>query len=342
MEVNQLSDRFNKFAEECKGSSELYEHLSGEIAKDEKLLQLSSYAQDGQPVPNLLFGAVHFLLLKGMKHDLEKFYLTMVESPSEVANSFPPFKDFCLTYQPEIQSILESRLVQTNEVRRCAYLYPAFSMVYEASHKPLTLIEVGTSAGLQLLWDQFSYSYGSGEMYGKLDSEVHISSSVMGGAPPVMLRVAPPVSMRIGLDLHVNDVAEEDDFLWLKALIWPEHADRRELFEQAASHLKDHHIRLIEGDAIELLPELINTVPKNTMICVFHTHVANQMTEDQKSKLTELIQTIGEEREISHLYNNMYDERLHLDMIIDGEEQTYEIGKTDGHGRWFEWNIDKS
>lgn len=34
--------------------------------------------------------------------------------------------------------------------------------------------------------------------------------------------------------MNVSDVTEDDERLWLKALIWPEHEERRSLFEGAA------------------------------------------------------------------------------------------------------------
>jgi len=58
----QLSRWFVQFAEvECSGSSELYEYLAHRISRDEEVLELCLHARSGQPVPNLLFGAVHFL-----------------------------------------------------------------------------------------------------------------------------------------------------------------------------------------------------------------------------------------------------------------------------------------
>ncbi|MGM2417749.1 DUF2332 family protein, partial [Bacillus cereus group sp. BceL062] len=54
----QISNLFRNFSEkECKGSSNLYEHLSLRIAEDEEILTLVSHAQPGQPIPNLLLGA---------------------------------------------------------------------------------------------------------------------------------------------------------------------------------------------------------------------------------------------------------------------------------------------
>jgi hypothetical protein len=107
----------------------------------------------------LFFGAVHYLLLKGADHPLKDFYPSIVSNPKSYEDSFEYFKDFCLTHRNEIESILKTKLVQTNEIRRCAYLYPIFCTIYEKVKKPLALIEIGTSAGLQLLWDKYSYSY---------------------------------------------------------------------------------------------------------------------------------------------------------------------------------------
>src|SRR5690625_2787487 len=245
---NQLSKRFFRFAmDECKGSSELYGHLSLKIAEDKQILDLSSFAADGQPIPNLLFGAVHYLLLDGKEHMLRDYYPNLIENPKNLETAFDAFKDFCRVYNKEILEILQTKLVQTNEVRRCEYLYPAFCFMYEEVQKPLALIEIGTSAGLQLLWDKYSYTYGSEEIYGNHNSTVHITSEIKTEPSPLLLNTIPPVSTRIGLDLHVNELHDSEDFLWLNALIWPEHKQRRELFARAADYVKSSQLNLIEG-----------------------------------------------------------------------------------------------
>ncbi len=198
MDIDALSKRFNHFGkQECKGSSRLYENLSMNIAEDAKLLQIASYAGLGQPIPNLFFGAVQFLLLKGNRHELSEYYGSIVANPRDCDTAYPHFKDFCNQYKNEIISILQSKLVQTNEVRRCAYLYPSFCYIYEIAEKPLSLIEIGTSAGLQLLWDQYSYSYNTGkEAYGNLRSSVHIKSEIRGDVMPLLHKMSPPVVSR--------------------------------------------------------------------------------------------------------------------------------------------------
>ena len=337
---NTQSIKFQNFANtECKGSSSLYEFLSLQIADDDKLLELATHARSGQPSSNLLFGAVHYLLLKGNDHSLRYFYPSMTKHPRKVDESFLPFKEFCNQYSNEIIPLLQEKLVQTNEVRRCSYLFPAFQYIYNITKKPLALIEIGTSAGLQLLWDQYSYSYGTGVAYGNRESTLHITAEIKGDNAPNLQDYIPPVASRIGIDLHPIDLKDDDNVLWLKALIWPEHHERRELFEKAAKIVKANEIRLIKGNGVEMLDELSKEVSSEYAICVFHTHVANQMPAGVRNRLLEKVKQIGSECEIFHLYNNIQDRDLHLDYSFDGKEYKHVVGQTEGHGKWFTWGL---
>ncbi|MBM6648746.1 DUF2332 domain-containing protein [Bacillus sp. RIT 809] len=337
----QVVNLFRDFSvNECKGSSPLYEYLSIKISEDEEVLTLAFNAQPGQPIPNLLLGAVHYLLLKGKEHSLKKYYQSLVENADiNFENAFYQFKDFCRVYREEIISLLQTKLVQTNEVRRCAYLYPSFCYIFNKVNKPLALIEIGTSAGLQLFWDQYRYSYGTDEVYGNINSNVNLTSEIRGENVPHFLKHSPPVLERIGLDLHVNNLNDEEDYLWLRALIWPEHKARLELFDQAASLVKNESVRLIEGDGVELLPSIIEQISEDAVICIFHTHVANQIPKQVKHALEKQIKEIGAKRDVFHLYNNMWDRDLHIDYYINGNEYCETVGETEGHGRWFSWGL---
>jgi hypothetical protein len=336
--MNEISNRFKVFAsKECHGSSQLYEHLSINIANDNELLQLATHTKQGQPIPNLFFGAIHYLLLQGKNHELRQYYSSIVKKPKDSSIIFPVFKDFCILYQDEIIFILKSKLVQTNEVRRCAYLYPSFCHIYQMVKKPLALIEIGTSAGLQLLWDKYCYSYQSNERYGDIHSNLIISSEIRGDIP-FLYKKSPPITKRIGIDLHVNDVTDPDDYLWLKSLIWADHTERISNFENAVRCVKEQSLELIEGDGVKLLTEIASEISQDSVVCIFHTHVANQIPKEDKYELIARIKKLGEVRDVFHLYNNMWDlNKLHLEYYLDGKQYKETIAETDGHGRWFKW-----
>lgn len=342
LDTYSVAEKFYNFAvQECEGSSELYKNLSLSIAKDNDLLELCLFVREGQPIPNLLFGAVHYLLLQGTTdHELKEYYPSIVNEVKKDSHLFVTFKDFCFENANEIKAILKNKLVQTNEVRRCAYLYPVFCYIYQQTNKPLSLIEIGTSAGLQLLWDHYSYSYGEDHLYGNKDSFVHLTSQVReGGLSHNLLSLNPPVNDRLGLDLHVRDLTDEEDCLWLKALIWPEHTDRLAIFEDSVKQLRLNPPPLIEGDGVALLTEVVEEIPTDTTLCIFHTHVANQMPMSVKESLIQKVKEIGDQKDIFHIYNNMEDRKLHVDSIVNGKVYRKTVGETDGHGRWFDWNL---
>lgn len=229
--------------------------------------------------------------------------------------------------------------MQTNEVSRCAYLYPVFCYIYEKVGKPLALIELGTSAGIQLLWDQYRYSYGTETTYGQQSSKIFLTSEVRGKKQPFLFVNQPTVSARIGIDLHINDLHDEEDCLWLQALIWPNHVKRRELFRYAAEEVRQHTLQLIEGDGVRLISSIVKKIDGDSALCIFHTHVANQLQADEQQRLLNEIDQIGKTRDVFHLYNNLPDEKLRLDYYINGLKSMNIVGETEGHGKWFTWNL---
>ncbi|SDL63570.1 hypothetical protein SAMN05216244_0208 [Sediminibacillus halophilus] len=338
-----LSERFQNFSlYECRGSSRLYECLATEIANDDELLRLSEHAREDQPTPNLLLGAVHYLLQRN-DHPLKRFYASLTTVPDKPEEAFYWFKDFCLKNEKEIKQLLIEKLVQTNEVRRCTYLYPIFCHIYRQTKQPLSLIELGSSAGLQLLWDKYAYRYDNGSIVGNANAQLVLTAEMRGGQLPLLIKESPPVAKRIGVDLHINHLNDPEDYAWLKALIWPEHHTRRTAFEQAVVQWENEasNLTLMEGNGVDLLEEVAAGIPLDSTICVFHTHVANQIPTSEKKKLKDCIKRISRYRDIFHIYNNMSDRLLHIDRVSEGKESHETVGRTDGHGSWFEWLLEQ-
>nr|WP_240731340.1 DUF2332 family protein [Exiguobacterium mexicanum] len=80
-----------------------------------------------------------------------------------------------------------------------------------------------------------------------------------------------------------------------------------------------------------------DSIPEESTLCIFYTHVANQMTIDMKMHLLNVVEQIGQTREVFHLYNHIQDKDLHLDEYVNGVRREQTIAETDGHGRWFKW-----
>ncbi|MFJ7733966.1 DUF2332 domain-containing protein [Lysinibacillus sp. NPDC097231] len=336
-----LSQQFRTFAKnECENSSPLYEHLANKIANDEEILNIAAFVPPGQPAPNLLLAAVHYLL-SSTTDDLADFYPSFTTTPKPLNEVYPVFKAFVMSHSDELKVLLQEKLVQTNEIRRCSYLYPMMTEIYERHQKPLAFIEIGASAGLQLGMDQYNYDYNQ-QLITNSKGAFVLSSENQGEPLPASITKAPVVCQRIGIDLNPIDIHNKEDLHWLQALIWPEHQERRFLLNQALPILKSLNLQLIKGDAIKLIKDISRDIHEDAMLVVYHTHVANQIPMALRLELIEQLKEISLERPLYHCYNNLFDLQLHQDFIEHGEIESIRImERPDGHARWFKWSNKK-
>lgn len=338
---------FRRYTEfDARGASPLYEHLSIRVAADPQLLELTTHARKGQPVPNLLFGSVQFLLLKGVQHPLAAYYPAIAGDTGSdwVEDPYPLFRAFCFEHYDEIRDLIATRLVQTNEVRRCACLLPAFGIVaQQGGGLPLSLVEIGTSAGLNLLWDRYGYDYGEDGHYGDIHSPVQLQCRLRGERWPVLPAIFPSVASRIGIDLHPIDVRNPEETLWLQALIWPEHEKRRQMLQRAIEIVQKEPPQLVAGDALDLLPAIMASIPQNTTLCLFHTFVLNQFLPEARERLAALFAGEATRRDlyvvsIAWLYGEM--PQLELWSFQNGIRTVRKLAVCSGHARWMEWVAD--
>ena len=338
-----LADAFRLFAEiECHGSSLLYEQLSYSVAADEEMLSLAAHASQGQPVPNLLFAAAQFLLFQDQPSDLSRFYPNLAATVERADQAFPAFREFCLQNQAGMIHLLETRRVQTNEVRRCSYLMLAFSVVDRiAKGRPLALIEIGCSAGLNLMWEHYGYRYDRLGSFGNKGWPVQLDCHLRGGKLPPSPDRLPKVVSKTGIDINPLDVNDPDDVLWLRALVWPEHAERARLLDNAIEIAKQNPPRLVAGDGIDLLPGLLEQLTGDLVVCVFHTHTLNQVSPAVRGKLSECLSENAHSRE--HLFHVSGEwlsrpyPMLELTAWEQGRRSHHILANCDPHGGWIEW-----
>lgn len=333
------SEAFQSLAEWAKGSSPLYARICRGIADDPDVLALAEQVPDDRWPPHVTLSAVHFLLLRGADHSLATFYPSVADDPRDPSDVYPHFHDFCVEHADDLRPILRTRRTQTNAVRRCAGLYPAFCHLAELTDSPLAFVELGPSAGLNLNWDRYAYDYGTGERYGTRDSAVVLESELRRGNPP--LHDSPPeVASRVGIDLHPLDPTDPDDSDWLRALVWPDHGDRRELLDAALSVARDHPPNVVAGDAVDDLPRHVRAAPDDATLVVFNTAVLYQLPDDEQEALRGTLATLGDEREIYWLSgegDSSDDNAFGLDLTQYPSGETDRLGRYEQHGRWVEW-----
>ena len=327
---------------EFRGASPFYERLATGISTDTELLTLASGAIS-KPVPMMFLAAVHFLLLNGAAHPIAAFYPDIHPEPyPPETDMYPIFRDFCIQHQDEIEHLIKTYHVQTNEVRRSACLLPAFAIAAKQAHgRPLALVEIGARAGLNLLWDHYGYDYGNCILSGNGTSPVQLTCSVRGGIQPPLPETFPYIVSRIGIDLNPIDVRDQSAVNWLRAFIWPEHTARFDLLHCAIEIARNTPPELRKGDVLELLPRIIDTLPPDSYPCLFHSFVSNQMSPEGRTHLTNIIADYGAKRNLCSISIDLSETykypRLEMLSYINGTNVHRHLANCSGHSRWLEW-----
>ena len=345
-DLDELAARFRRFATtEVEETSPLYHALALAVAGDRDLLALAAAMQPGQPPANMLLGAVHLLLLREPDHALASFFPDLTAMPEKPATAAPALRAFCLERQEAITAILRTHLVQTNELRRCAYLLPAFSHVASRAQAPLALVEVGASAGLNLLFDRYAFCYQLGDVSlraGDPAALVTIDTRCAVRADAELPLGIPHIEQRIGIDLNPVNLADDDAHAWLRALIWPEHADRAARLAAARRLWLAQPPDLVRGDAVAQLPAVLDALPEGVAPVIFHTHVLNQFTPAAAGALETLFVERSARRTLYRIGNDLGGGTpkqyvLRLRVYRRGIMQETILAHTDGHARFIEW-----
>jgi hypothetical protein len=310
-----LPEQFQAFAAAvARDGATTYADICLSVAEDPDLLELMGHAPEAQRRPNLLLAAVHFLLLGGARHPLAAHYDTVGlvlgaggPAPHDVADDF---RDFCLTQRAALVELLASRSTQTNEVGRCAALLPALATV--AAHhpgRPLSLLDLGTSAGLNLLFDHYRYRYrqrsdGAVTRAGPEGSGVVLDCTLRSDRRQLPALGPPPVAARVGLDRQPIDPTSEDGSRWLLACLWPDNLDRfaRMRAALAVARTTPDRPRLHRGDIVDDLARVAGTIPDDTPLVVFHSWVAAYLTEARQRELVGAVAQVAATRPVHHVY----------------------------------------
>jgi hypothetical protein len=344
--LDTLRRAFLRFAEiDAPPRSPLYVALCHGIATDPDALALAALAPPGQPAPNLLLAAVHDLLLRGTEHPLRAFYPDLVPNPAPPESAYPAFRAFLSDHRDEIAVLLRARLVQTAQVRRCAVLLPALALVHaRGGGLALALIEVGASAGLNLLIDRYAYSYSDDAraiVIGDPSARLTLSCELRGAWPPLPATL-PLIAFRLGLDLHPIDAHDPEATRWLRALIWPDEAGRARDLEAALAIASADPPPLIAGDALATLPGALQSAPAHATVVVYHSHTLNQFAPAARERFDALLREASRARPLCRVameFAGTADPEPSLTLFTyeDGERRDEPLGVCEAHGAWLAW-----
>jgi len=273
-----LADRFRLHAEALirDGRSPLSATLMRAAAADLDASGIvarlfADVASPPRSVPQLrLLAALHHLVLAGRAPGLAAFY------PS-AGGDRPPgaaWPAAAATIEDHFDWVRDRlrRTVQTNEPGRSTVLYSALLWLVAHFHLPIRLLEIGASAGLNLIPDRYRYDTGS-EVVGDVDSRVRFGDPWHPG-PAIDLSAAAAeldIRGRAGCDANPLRADDPEDRVTLMSYIWPDELERIERQRAALDIAAEAGLPIEQGAAGDWLDRALRTRPPGELTVVWHS-----------------------------------------------------------------------
>ncbi len=280
-------------------------------------------------VPLRLFGGVHYLVLAGVE-------------PDALSGAWDDFRAALDAERDFLSRFVAEQGVQTNEVQRCFALLPAFlTLAREHGGETLDLLELGPSAGLNLLWDRYAYSYTRG---GWGLSKLVLSGEERRPVPATVLATETAVGRRRGIDLNPVDVTTDHGARLLRAFVWPGREERAARLEKAIAILREDPPELVRGDYVELLPAFLAERSDAALTVVFQTASTGYIGSERRAQLRSLLEDAGRDGPLGWVSTRAAEERqesrddsYELEVALwPGGERRFLL-RCDFHGNWVEW-----
>lgn len=179
---------------------------------------------------------------------------------------------------------------QTNEAGRSGALMCGLIEVSRRLGQPLEVLEIGSSAGLNLLIDRYRFDLG-GTLVGPADSPVTIEPEWRGPVPPAV-----PVSFASvrGCDQAPVDVRDPAAAERLRAYIWADNPERQARMTGAIAMIAEAPVQLEQADAADWLEaRLAEPQAEGVTRVLMHSVVWQYLPPETQARITAMMETAG-------------------------------------------------
>jgi hypothetical protein len=249
-------------------------------------------------LPPLLFqAAATALILELEPQPLRACYPRIGEPQPPLAPDFATlFREFCLEQRERLLDLCARHRYQMNEAGRSADVVPALP-----TGRELALVDIGTGAGLGLQLDRYRYRYrrsGGGDLtVGAPDAKLQIETELRGRAVPPVPAVLPTIVDRVGIDTEPLELINPEVRTWLAACV-PQEIGAVTRFHAAAAIAREHPPRTVRGDALDVLPAVLDTIDPGALLCLVDTYVHVFFSPDELKRFRALLDEVGAHRDL--------------------------------------------
>jgi hypothetical protein len=228
---------------------------------------------------------------------------------------------------------------QTNEVARSGILLGGFMEIGEATGLPLRMLELGASAGLNMVWDRFGYRLGE-LAWGDPASPVQLAPEWRGPSPR---GVAMRVASRAGCDVAPVDLADPERRLRLTSYVWADQATRLARLDGAITLARAAGILVQRADAaVWTRDQLAIPTPGQTTV-LYHSIFWQYLPAATQAAIAASVADAGArataEAPLAWLRFEPPDpaQRAALTLTCWPNGGTRQLGEADAHGRVMDW-----
>jgi hypothetical protein len=373
----QRQRQFEHFAERECTEDPLYVALCQLLARRPEALRWLDAAAPVQRRPNLLLAALHDRVLAGSGGALAAYFAS-ADGQRPPDDALPAALDALLDDEQEaLRDAIARNGTQTNEVGRCAVLWPALGEIARrCGGRPLALLDFGCSAGLNLGVDRYAYRYA--RRGAERQASMRLGADPAPGVPlidchPLHGRAPRPpdptlkIARRQGLDLNPVDVRDPIALRWLRACLWPQDRARRQRFDQAADIVSRQGWPLAQAaDGVQAIERWLDTLQQDAaggalQPVIFNSWVLAYFGADELAHHVARLRTLVQQRGLAWLSAEGAalrqgnppeagpgDEHVDADELAratqwwltlpgDPEPQARLLARSHPHGHWLQW-----
>lgn len=246
---------------------------------------LGPHADDpsGSVVSLRLAGSLHRLVLERRAPELALHYPS-VGGTAPVEDVWAAAERTTREHLQELRRLV-TRPVQTNEVGRAAALMGALALLGGR----VRLLELGSSAGLNLRCDAFAYDVAEGVVLGDPRSPVRLHRPWEGPIPHGEFDIA----TRQGCDPDPIDLTSTEGRLTLASYVWGDQVDRLDRL-RAAFEVADRTPAAVErAGALDFLSRELAGLPDGTTTVVWHSVVWQYVDPAERVAVDALLDDVG-------------------------------------------------
>jgi hypothetical protein len=201
-------------------------------------------------------------------------------------------------------------------------------------------LELGASAGLNLMWDQYRINAGT-FAWGNPSARFGLKTVWEGPPPPLDAPIS--VVSRAACDQDPIRISDADDRARLESYIWPDQVHRMERLRAACQVALDTPFRFEKADAADWLEREVRELPRGQTTVVYHSIFRQYVHPEASARMDAIMNDAcaraTPDAPLAWLAMEIADltkpPNLTLQTWPNGEAQT--LATAHHHGEWVKW-----